>query len=936
VNYRETLNLPQDIIPMRANLPQREPEFQQFWERREIYRKSVEREARRGLYILHDGPPYSNGNIHIGHALNKILKDIVTRHKTMQGYSAPYVPGWDNHGLPIEHAVAQAARQKKETPSRVELRARCREYATRFVEIQREQFKRLGIRGDWEHPYLTMAPEFEARIVEVFAELALKGYVYRGLKPILWCPYDETALAEAEVEYEEKTSPSIYVRFPLAADPDGVMPSGEENYTVIWTTTPWTIPANLAVAFHPDFEYAVAQAGGANYLLAEGLLAATMEACGIAEWEVVSRHQGGDLAGMAFRHPLHALDPVFDRLSPAVLADYVTLEQGTGVVHTAPGHGEEDFRTGQKYGLTVLNPVDEQGRFTAEAGPFHGKAIRPGEADGAVLKALQESGNLLHRAPYKHNYPHCWRCHGPVIFRTTVQWFMDIDHPLPDGKTHRERSLEEIRRVRWAPPESVNRIEAMVGGRPDWCLSRQRAWGVGIPVFYCGACKEAISTRESLDAAVKLVREQSADAWFSVPAEEILPAGFRCPHCEGGGPFAKETDVLDVWFDSGSTWSAVLEARPELRFPADLYLEGSDQHRGWFNSSLMVAVGARGQAPYQAVLSHGFVLDPNGEKQSKSKGNVVDPLQEIEKGGADILRLWVASTDYFDDVRIGGPILEHVRNVFMRVRNTLRFLVCNLYDFDYQQHWVEEEAREEIDRWALHRLHEVLTVCNDAYERFVYHDVFQHVQNFCSVDLGGFYLDVIKDRLYCSAADSPLRRSAQTTLYQVADHLARLLAPILAHVSEEVWQAIPGRTERYESVHLAPFPDAHDLWRVEALGESWRRLREVRDRVNAAIEPLKPRTKNDPDFVLKSSLEAAVTLTGGPDWRPLLEQYRDQLATLLMVPVAEVESRPNEGLEVRVERAPGLRCERCWLVLPTVGSVAAHPGLCARCAEVVG
>jgi len=937
MNYRDTLNLPKDVLPMRANLPQREPEFQQFWEQAEIYRRSVEKDAPKGSFILHDGPPYSNGDIHMGHALNKILKDFITRHRTMQGYQAPYVPGWDNHGMPIEYAVSQAARQAGEVLSRVELRSRCRAYAAQWIDVQREQFKRLGIRGEWENPYLTMAHDFEAQIVEVFSELALKGFVYRGLKPILWCPYDETALAEAEVEYEEKTSPSIYVRFPLGEDPNGLMPEGEENYTVIWTTTPWTIPANLAVAYHPDLKYVVFRSNGANYLVAEGLLTATVEAIGLEECTIVSDHLGHELQGMTFRHPLHALDPVFDRPSPVVLADYVTLDAGTGVVHTAPGHGEDDFRTGQKYGLGVLNPVDGQGRYTAEAGPFQGKAIRPGEADAVVLKALAESGNLLMRKAYKHNYPHCWRCHGPLIFRTTVQWFMNIDHPLGDGTTQRQRMLEQIAKTQWIPAESVNRIEAMAGGRPDWCLSRQRAWGVGIPVFYCDTCTEPILTRASLESAVKLVREQSADAWYTVPAEQILPAGFQCPHCSAAGPFSKETDVLDVWFDSGSTWSAVLESGkwPLLRYPADLYVEGSDQHRGWFNSSLTVSTGARGRAPYDGVISHGFVLDANGEKMSKSKGNVTDPLVEIKTSGADILRLWVASVDYFDDMRIGGPILEHVRNVFLRIRNTLRFLVGNLADFDPQAHMVAEADRLEIDRWALHRLHEVLFTCNDAYNDYLYHDVFHQVQNYCAVDLGGFYLDVIKDRLYCSRADSPERRSAQATLYQIADHLARLLAPILVHVSEEVWQALPGAKERFESVHLAPFPDAHDLWRDEALGENWRRLREVRDRVNAAIEPLKPKSKNDPNFVLKTSLEAHVALTGGPDWQPLLQQYQEVLPSVLMVPVVVLESQDDAGLLVQVERQPGPKCERCWLVLPTVGLVPEHPGLCARCAAAI-
>ena len=925
---------------MRANLPQREPEFQRFWETEEIYRKSVERDSPQGTFILHDGPPYSNGDIHMGHALNKVLKDFITRHRTMQGYRSPYVPGWDNHGMPIEYAVAQSAREQGEAISRVELRERCRRYAEHYVAVQRVQFERLGVRGDWDHPYLTMAHEFEARIVEVFAELALKGYIYRGLKPILWCPYDETALAEAEVEYEEKTSPSIYVRFPLVGDPQGLMPTGKDNYTVIWTTTPWTIPANLAVAYHPDEEYVVAQAAHpdgrrANYLVAAALLAPTMSAADISDYEVISRHSGRDLVSLEFRHPLHRLDPVFDRPSRVVLADYVTLDTGTGVVHTAPGHGQEDFLTGRENGLEVLCPVDEQGRFTREAGPFLGKAIRSGDADGAVLAALHEAGALLKRAPYRHNYPHCWRCHGPLIFRTSVQWFMNIDFPLEGGETHRERCLEAIRGVEWVPPESVNRIEAMVSTRPDWCLSRQRAWGVGIPIFYCGGCGEAVLTRESLDAVIRLVREQSADAWFTTPAEQILPAGSACANCGAPGPFTKDPDVLEVWFDSGSTWSAVLEQRPALRSPADVYIEGSDQHRGWFNSSLMVSVGARGQAPYRTVISHGFVLDEHGEKMSKSRGNFVSPLDEIEKGGADLLRLWVASVDYADDMRVGPNILEHVRNVFLRVRNTLRFLVGNLADFDPAQDRVPEAERQELDRWALHRLEEVVRNCAAAYERYVYHETFHQVQNFCAVDLGAFYLDAVKDRLYCSAAADAGRRSAQSTLHDIASALSRLLAPLLVHTAEEVWQALPGARTTHESVHLAPFPAAADARLDSELAGRWAQLREVRDRVNAAIEPLKPKSKNDPNFVLKSSLEAVVTVTAGPDWQPLLRRHEADLAAICMTPVVRIAARTEPGYDVQVARAPGARCERCWLHVPDVGSAPARPDLCGRCAHVL-
>lgn len=935
MNYRDSLNLPKDTLPMRADLPRREPQFQRFWEERQIYRRSLERPAPRGTFILHDGPPYSNGDIHMGHAINKVVKDIITRHRTMCGYRAPYVPGWDNHGMPIEYAVAQEARDRGEALDRLELRRRCRAFAEHWVQVQRAQFQRLGIRGDWEHPYLTMSPEFEARIVEVFADLAQKGYVYRGLKPILWCPYDETALAEAELEYEEKTSPAIYVRFPLAADPDGIFPQGAEGWTVIWTTTPWTIPANLGVAVHPDEEYVVARTGDSHYLVARALLEPTMRSVGREEYQVVSTHAGRELERLVFRHPLHAWDPAYARTARTLLADYVTMDTGTGVVHTAPGHGEEDFRTGRKYGLPVLCPVDEQGRFTAEAGRLAGRAIRPGEADAAVLAALEETGTLLHREPYRHNYPHCWRCHGPLIFRTTVQWFMRIDHALPEGDTHRQRCLQQIRAVRWVPAESVRRIESMVATRPDWCLSRQRAWGVGIPAFYCGSCSEAILTEESLAAATLLVRERSSDAWFSTAPGDILPRGFRCPHCGEAGPFSAERDILEVWFDSGSTWAAVLEQRPELRFPADLYVEGSDQHRGWFNSSLMVAVGARGVAPYRGVVTHGFVLDAHGEKMSKSAGNVVSPLEEIARGGADLLRLWVASVDYFDDVRIGAQILDHVRQVFLRLRNTLRFLVGNLADFDPELHMIPLAQRDSLDRWALHRLAEVVEACAGAYDRYTFHEVFHQAQNLCAVDLGAFYLDVIKDRLYCSPAESPARRSAQSTLWELAETLTRLLAPIMPHVAEEVWQVLPGCPARHESVHLASFPAPGDGWRDPALAEDWRRLREVRERFNAALEPLKPRAKNDDTYLLKSSMEAVVELAVGPEWRPLVERYENELGTLLMAPVVRVEYSEDPGLEVRIARAPGPRCARCWLCYPSVGSVAAHPELCARCAEAI-
>ena len=924
MNYRDTLNLPQSKIPMRANLAQREPEFQRFWQEREIYRKSLEKDAPRGVFVLHDGPPYSNGDLHLGHALNKILKDIILRFRTMQGYRSPYVPGWDNHGMPIEFAVAAEFRERGEEPSVVDLRRACRRYARKWVKIQSKQFQRLGIRGDWDHPYLTMDQEYEARIVKNFAALAEKGYIYRGLRPILWCPHDETALSEAELEYEDHVSESIYVRFPLAEDPDGVFPAGASAYTIIWTTTPWTIPANLAVAFHPEVEYALIKAGEEHYLLAEGLREATASACGLEGHELVKRLPGKELANLVFRHPLHASEAAFARDSKGVLADYVTLEQGTGVVHTAPGHGPDDFATGRKYDLEIFCPVDGKGRFTDQAGSFAGLPVDP-EGNEAVLKALAECGNLLHHEKFAHQYPHCWRCHNPLLFRTTEQWFLSIDHPL-NGQTHREAALAAIQQTRWYPPESRLRIEAMVEGRPDWCLSRQRAWGVGLPIFYCDACDEPILTPESLAAAHEMVLARGSDSWYQLPAEEILPEGFQCPRCQSSGPFRKETDVLDVWFDSGSSWAAVLEPDEELAYPADIYLEGSDQHRGWFNASLMVSVGLRGIAPFKGVVSHGFALGADGRKMSKSRGNVIDPLEEMKTGGADLLRLWVASTDYGDDVRVGREILDRVADAYRRLRNTLRFLLGNLYDFDPNSDAVPLSELSEIDRWALHRAGELFGNSLRAYDVYEFHPIFHAVHNFCAVDLSAVYLNVTKDRLYTCRADSRERRSAQTAMYLIADGLVRLLAPILAHTAEEVWRQLPG--EREESVHLATVPTGFEAWRDDELSERWSHLLEARDIANRELEAAKR------DGRIDQPLAAAVTLRANADWLAQLQPYADDLATLFVVSeVRLVEG--GEGLEVEVAPAEGEKCQRCWLVRPEVGQDAEHPGLCGRCRETI-
>lgn len=922
-NYRETLNLPKDehTIPMRANLPEQEPRWQAFWHEQDLYAQLLAKPAPNGDFILHDGPPYSNGNIHMGHALNKVLKDIIVRSYAMRGYRTPYVPGWDNHGMPIENAVSQQFLQQGKTPSKVELRQACRAYAQHFVEVQRKQFERLGLVGDWEHPYLTMDYAFEAGIVRIFGELVKRGYIYRDLRPVLWCPVCQTALAEAEVEYAPKVSDAIYVAFPIVRDPKGIFANAPNPAILIWTTTPWTIPANLALAVHPELDYALVATDGKTWVLVNELVPATMETLGVKEYRVLTTVKGSELEGVVARHP------IFERESPVVLADYVLAEEGTGVVHTAPGHGAEDFYTGKRYGLPILCPVDERGVFTEEAGEFAGLPIAP-EGNRAVIRRLQEVGALLHYAPYHHNYPHCWRCDSPLLFRTTVQWFMNIDH-----MGHREKALRAIEGVRWIPEEGENRIKAMVANRPDWCLSRQRAWGVGIPAFYCEACDEVLLTPETIEAVAQKIEQEGSDVWFDKPADYFLPAGTRCAKC-GASQFRKETDVLDVWFDSGSTHRLVLETRPELRWPADLYIEGSDQHRGWFNASLMIAIGTKDAAPYRMVITHGFVLDGEGRKMSKSEGNVVDPLDVVQKMGADVLRLWVASTEYFEDVRLSDEILKYVADAYRQIRNTLRFIIGNLADFNPATDAVPYERLHELDRWMLARLQEYVRYALQAYESFEYHRFYHETRRFCNVDLSAFYLDVLKDRLYASAPDDPARRSAQTVLLELASVLTRLLAPILVHTAEEVWQRLP-LPNKPASVHLAEFPTAREEWLDKSLLERWERILEVREVVNRAVES----AKNEKRIPNPQSAKVVVHAPGG--LYALLSQYPtpptpdNLLARVFGVSQAEVVPASDEAIQVVVEPAPGSKCARCWLVLPEVGTRSDYPDLCERCAQVV-
>ena len=958
-DYRGTLNITLSdkdpgAFPQRGNLPTKEPDFQKRWEAADLYRKSVEKPAPRGSFVLHDGPPYSNGDIHLGHSLNKIAKDITTRFRAMQGYRAPYVPGWDNHGMPIENAVARKFREEKKQVDRVTLRKACREYAAKWIDIQREQFKRLGVRGDWDDPYLTMSYEFEAKIVEVFGELAELGFIYRGLKPVLWCATCETALADAEVEYEPHVSNSIYVRFPLTHDPNGVFAepfdderySGYNPYAVIWTTTPWTIPANLALAVHPDADYVVVGVDDDCYLVAEPLLEPTLEALTPAwireqgqkltdheDCPILRRLKGCDLEGLVFRHPL------FHRTSPVVLADYVTMDAGTGIVHTAPGHGKEDFDTGMKYGLEILNPVDAAGRYTAAAGEYDGESFqglrvtttghsgKEAEANAALLSALEKSGNLLYASKVEHSYPHCWRCHSPLIFRATVQWFMNIDH-----NGFRQKALRAIEDVEWFPKESVNRITSMVANRPDWCVSRQRSWGVGIPAFYCNHCGEPILTRESVGAVTALVRQEGSDAWYARPAAEILPSGFACPHCGSGvEELRKETDVLDVWFDSGSTNRAVLEATdhwPSLTWPAEVYLEGGDQHRGWFNSSLMIGVATKGCAPYKSVVTNGWTLDENGEAFSKSKGNGVNPLTVIEKYGADVLRCWVTSQNFMEDTRCGDNLLKQVGENYRRIRNTFRFLVNNLYDFDPAQNAVPEAEMEELDRWVLAQLDRLAQAAAEAYEVYEFQRVFHAVHNFCTVELSAFYLDVIKDRLYASGADWRERRSAQTAMHRLAETMARLLAPILVHTAEEVWDYLK-LPDKPESVHLADFPVAR--MPDSDLLARWEPLLEVRESVKKALEAARQAGE------IGNPLEACVALEADAVTYAALRPLEAQLPALFLVSQAELrEAAGVSGVQVTARTADGAKCPRCWLLKRDIGSDPRHPALCARCAAAVG
>lgn len=943
-NFSETLNLPRTDFPMKANLPEREPDIEKLWENGRLYDEI--REMRKGApkFILHDGPPYANAPIHLGQALNKTLKDITVRFRTMAGYDAPYVPGWDCHGLPIELRVLTSSGLKRHEMDPVELRKRCREFALKYVALQRDQFKRLGVSGDWERPYLTLSPGYEARQIRVFGEMMKKGYLYRGLKPVFWCPACETALAEAEIEYADTVSPSIYVSFPVL-DGKGKVPAGLEFLT--WTTTPWTIPANVAVSVHPDEAYRAVRTNRGVFVAAEKRLGDVLSALGVEGEELPYRWDGRELERVVLAHPLFD-----DRTSVVILGEHVSTQEGTGLVHTAPGHGEEDFEAARPYNLPVVMPIDERGFFTAEAGKFSG--LRYDEAEGPILTELESRGRLWARDRVTHSYPHCWRCKGKIIYRATTQWFASISGI-------KEEMLREIESVRWIPEATRERISGTVRERPDWCISRQRVWGVPLPVFYCGRCGEPFVSEESINRVADLFEREGSDAWFSRNAEEILPPEAVCRSC-GGSEFLKETDTMDVWFDSGSSHHAVLDSREELGWPADLYLEGSDQHRGWFQSSLITGMAIRSAAPYRAVLTHGFVVDGEGRKMSKSLGNVIEPEEVVQQYGADILRLWAASSDFTSDVRVSGLILGQMAEVYRKIRNTIRFILGNLQDFKPSEHLDGQIAYREMDRWALGELNELIRKVSRHYENYQYHLLYHEIHNFCVITMSSLYLDAIKDRLYCQRRDDPGRRAAQAVLWRTGRVLLGLIAPVLVHTAEEAWQHFPKLGSDPWSVHFMDWPEPDRAFDDSALMNKWGRLLEVRSVVMKALEMARERK------LAGASLETEVRIeaTDAGTWH-LLKESVPLLPELFIVSAVSIvaspavtgagtrevtqalvdvrEEAPGEhdlclvdtegvGVKVSVFKARGAKCDRCW-AYSAMAKAANGAVLCPRCSAVL-
>jgi isoleucyl-tRNA synthetase len=929
---KNTLNLPQTSFPMKANLPQNEPSWLARWAEMDLYGKIRAARQNAPVFTLHDGPPYANGEIHLGTGFNKLLKDFIVKSRTLAGFNAPYIPGWDCHGLPIEINVDKELGQRKAKMTTEQIRQHCRRYAAKYVELQRRQFVRLGVFGEWDKPYLTMDRDYEALIAETFLEFLERGYVYRGRKSIYWCISDKTALAEAEVEYEEHRSRSIYVKYRLASDPANLDPAlaGRKVSVIIWTTTPWTLPASMAVAFHPDFEYvAAADASGEAYILESRRHEPTLHETGLKATQVLARITGRQLAHIEMQHPF------LDRKLPGVLADYVSAEDGTGCVHTAPGHGREDYQTGVKYGLEIYCPVDEAGEITEGPPEYRGRKVF--DANEPIVELLRARGTLVGLAGWlTHSYPHCWRCHKPIIFRASEQWFIDIDH---DGL--RQRALDEIKKVRWSPEWGEERIGNMIATRPDWCISRQRVWGVPITMFHCQTCQKPVMDASLGRRAVELFRQEGSDAWYSHPVEELAPPGTKCPTC-GGTNLRKETDILDVWFESGCSHFAVLGRRPDVPWPSDVYLEGNDQYRGWFHSSLLIAVALKDAAPYRQVLTPGWTLDAEGRAMSKSLGNTVDPQEVTRTYGAEIIRLWAASVDFREDVVLSPEILVRLSEAYRKLRNTLRYCLSNLYDFAPRLDCVTVEQLEEIDAWALWRTAQVLETVEAEYKNYAFHKVYRALYDFATIDLSAFYFDILKDRLYTAPAKSVRRRAGQTTLWLIADALVRALAPMLCFTAEEVWSHLPSSTVREPSVHLAQFTSPAQL--RQGIPErhlkrlvNWERLVAVRNEVLKALEMARQEKR------IGGGLEAKVRLSVNGDLAPLLDEYQHALPALFIVSQVELGGDSLEGayqsqlpgLAVRVERATGEKCARCWNYSERVGEDVLHPGVCERCSAAL-
>lgn len=912
---------------MRAGLPEREPEFLKYWEENKIYEKKQELHAGHKKFVLHDGPPYANGKIHMGTALNKILKDIIMKYKYAQGFDTPYVPGWDTHGMPIEHAAIKNLGLNRHELDTLVLRKECHDYALKWIDEQRTDFKRLGVLGDWDHPYITMTHDYEAVQIHVFGEMAKKGYIYKGKKAVYWCPHCETALAEAEIEYGEEKSPAIFVKMPLVKD-NGMLPEaaqGKPAYIVIWTTTPWTMPANVAIALHPDFEYAWVECEGEILFMAKEMLEAVGKVCKKDLSNIIGTCKGKDMEYAECRHPFETID----RKSLVVLADYVTLEAGTGCVHTAPGHGADDFETGVRYNLPIICPVDGSGKLTAEAGvDFAGMFVF--DANVPIIKYLAGLNRLFGKENIRHQYAHCWRCKNPIIYRATEQWFASVDG-------FREEALNAIaNHVQWIPSWGEARIHNMVADRHDWCISRQRVWGVPIPIFYCEDCNEHLVNDDTINAVADLFAKEGSDAWWAHSAEEILPQGTKCPKC-GGTHFRKESDIMDVWFDSGSSHAAVCKTRPELAWPADMYLEGSDQHRGWFQSSLLTSVATEGKAPYRAVLTHGYVVDGEGRKMSKSVGNTVAPQEVIAQYGADIIRLWAASSDYKADIRISKEILKQLSEVYRKIRNTIRYILGNTNDFNYETDKVEFKDMLELDRWALMHMQLLKKEVSAAYESYDFHVLYHAIHNFCSIEMSSYYLDILKDRLYAYKADSFERRSAQTAMYEIMLDLVVMIAPVLSFTMEEVWQFMKKPASMPESVFIMPWPECKEEYIDEALESKWDNFIEIRSEITRVLEGAR-RAKT-----IGHSLDAKVELHATGEALAILRSVEGDLATLLIVSQAKlveglaggVEATGREDLKVTVQAAEGEKCERCWIYSDTVGKDAEHPTVCARCAAAL-